>query len=255
MRENALKWCCYLGTIERVESRSAWAERDGSKLIQDLQEISDGKIYGSNDMAKLGCGDCAGCHACCQGMGESIVLDPLDVWRLQKGTGKCFDELLEKHIELHLSEGLILPNIKMAGKEDCCTFLNKEGRCGIYTFRPGLCRTFPLGRLYEKNTVRYFLQKDACEKTNRTKIKINRWLDTGEPKQYEKYLVQWHSLRKILGEYAMQEADETARRTLHLFLLNNFYVNLYEQEADFYETYVQTMDRVKSALPILEEIE
>jgi hypothetical protein len=180
-------------------------------------------------------------------MGESIVLDPMDVWRLQKGSGKDFDELLEKHIELHLVEGLILPNLKMTGKEACCSFLNKEGRCSIHTFRPGLCRTFPLGRIYEENTVRYFLQKDACAKTNRTKIKINRWLDIGELKQYEKYLVQWHEFRKTLGEYVMQETDENTKRTLNLFLLNAFYVNLYEQDANFYETFEHTMSRVESA--------
>ena len=34
-------------------------------MLQDLQEISDGKIYGCNDMVRAACGDCAGCHACC----------------------------------------------------------------------------------------------------------------------------------------------------------------------------------------------
>ena len=47
-----------------------------------LEEISDGKLYTSNDMVKADCGDCAGCSACCHGMGESIVLDPLDIYRL-----------------------------------------------------------------------------------------------------------------------------------------------------------------------------
>ena len=27
----------------------------------DMAQISDGKKYTSNDLAKLGCGDCAGC--------------------------------------------------------------------------------------------------------------------------------------------------------------------------------------------------
>ena len=42
----------------------------------DLQEISDGKLYTANDLVKAGCNDCAGCSACCRGMGNSIVLDP-----------------------------------------------------------------------------------------------------------------------------------------------------------------------------------
>ena len=49
-------------------------------MLRDLQEISDGKIYGCNDMVRAACGDCAGCHACCEKMGTSIVLDPCDIW-------------------------------------------------------------------------------------------------------------------------------------------------------------------------------
>ena len=51
----------------------------------DMSEVSDGKLYGINDMVKAGCNDCKGCSACCQGMGNSIVLDPYDVYRLTTG--------------------------------------------------------------------------------------------------------------------------------------------------------------------------
>ena len=43
----------------------------------DMKEVSDGRLYTSNDLVKADCGGCEGCSACCQGMGESIVLDPL----------------------------------------------------------------------------------------------------------------------------------------------------------------------------------
>ena len=45
----------------------------------DLSEISDGKLYTGNDMVKADCRGCAGCSSCCQGMGSSIILDPLDI--------------------------------------------------------------------------------------------------------------------------------------------------------------------------------
>ena len=48
-----------------------------------LEEISDGKLYGANDMVKADCQDCTGCSDCCQGMGDTLVLDPLDVYRLR----------------------------------------------------------------------------------------------------------------------------------------------------------------------------
>ena len=51
----------------------------------DMNEISDGKLYDINDMVKADCNDCKGCSACCQGMGQSIMLDPLDIYNLTVG--------------------------------------------------------------------------------------------------------------------------------------------------------------------------
>ena len=47
-----------------------------------LEDISDGKLYGINDMVRADSGGCEGCSACCRGMGSSIRLDPLDMFRL-----------------------------------------------------------------------------------------------------------------------------------------------------------------------------
>ena len=132
----------------------------------DLADISDGKLYTENDMAKLGCNDCEGCSACCQGMGESIVLDPLDIYRLTTGLGKSVEELLQGAIELNVVDGVILPNIAMKSGEEACAFLNAEGRCSIHPYRPGICRLFPLGRYYEDGDYKYILQVNECAKGN-----------------------------------------------------------------------------------------
>ena len=113
-------------------------------LMEDLK-----KLYSSSDMVKADCGGCKGCHDCCCGMGDSIVLDPYDIYQMNKHLGVKFEELLNHKISLHAEEGLILPNLKMQGKEDGCAFLNEKGRCTIHAFRPGFCRLFPLGRIYE----------------------------------------------------------------------------------------------------------
>ena len=114
----------------------------------DLKVISDGKLYGLEDMVRADCAGCAGCSACCMGMGNSVILDPYDVHRLVTGTGMSFEALLQKHLELNVVDGIILPNLKMAGEKEACAFLNEEGRCSVHSHRPGICRIFPLGRLY-----------------------------------------------------------------------------------------------------------
>ena len=129
----------------------------------DLNEISDGKLYTSNDMVKADCYDCQGCSACCRGMGKSIILDPIDLFHLKQATGKDFAGLLNQEIELNVVDGMILPNLKMDAKTDACPFLDENGRCRIHTFRTGICRLFPLGRLYEEEGFRYFLL--TCEES------------------------------------------------------------------------------------------
>ena len=64
----------------------------------DLQEITDGKTYGENDMVRVGCNGCRGCSACCEDMEDTIILDPLDVYRLTGRLGCTFDHLIGRHV-------------------------------------------------------------------------------------------------------------------------------------------------------------
>ena len=109
----------------------------------NLNEVSDGKLYGINDMARADCNGCKGCSSCCQGMGHSIILDPLDICRLTYGLHKTFEELLDQSVELNVVDGIILPNLKMTGDKETCAFLISD-RCSIHELRPGFCRIFPL---------------------------------------------------------------------------------------------------------------
>ena len=79
----------------------------------DINEISDGNLYGPNDMVKADCGDCKGCSACCHDMGDSIVLDPYDVYRLTTALQLSFEALLNDKIELNVFDGINLPQLKM----------------------------------------------------------------------------------------------------------------------------------------------
>ena len=148
-----------------------------------LEEISDGHLYGLNDMVKADCGGCSGCSACCRGMGNSIVLDPLDVFRLTKNKKISFEELVNGPAQLGMVDGLILPSLRMTGAGEACSFLQEDGRCSVHAFRPGICRIFPLGRYYEKGSFSYFLQIHECRKENRTKVKVKKWIDTPEAKR------------------------------------------------------------------------
>lgn len=213
----------------------------------DLKEISDGRLYSSGDMVRADCRDCEGCSECCRGMGSSIILDPMDVWRLQKGIKKGFQALLEEgKIELNMADGMILPNLKMDAEREACPFLDSQGRCSVHDCRPGLCRLFPLGRYYEENGFRYFIQIHECRKQDRGKIKIKKWLGIPNLKAYENYILEWHGFLNQC-EDALETLNEENVRILELYVLRRFYETAYmaADENGFYEEFSARMEEVK----------
>ena len=72
----------------------------------NMNEVSDGRLYTANDLVKADCRGCAGCSACCKGMGSSITLDPLDVFRLCEAAGCGFEALLDTRMELNIVDGM-----------------------------------------------------------------------------------------------------------------------------------------------------
>ena len=140
----------------------------------DLEEISDGKLYGSNDMVRA---DCFGC----QGVPSAAV-----EWRVYyTGSAGCAQTLLkssyepgcmvERHLELHVVDGLILPNLRMDGPQAACTFLDGEGTLCHSQFPSGICRIFPLGRYYEDRSFQYFSSRyrNAQKEQGQNKDKKN----------------------------------------------------------------------------------
>lgn len=205
-------------------------------------------LYSSNDMAKLGCGECSGCSSCCRGMGQSIVLDPYDIYQLQTVTGMNFAQLMQESVELHVEDGLILPSLKMQEKTESCGFLNAEERCGIHAHRPGLCRLFPLGRHYDEGGLHYFMLEDACLVRNRTKVKIKKWLGISALSQYERFLAAWHDLRKDIQEEIAERQSDAYTQKINVRMLEVFYQSSYDTAEDFYVQFEKRREEFQTAV-------
>lgn len=213
----------------------------------NLDEISDGKKYSINDMVKADCDDCKGCSACCHGMGSSIVLDPLDVHRLMSHFQTRFEVLLEDKIELNIVDGVILPNLKMntQAEGEPCVFLDAEGRCSIHEDRPGICRIFPLGRVYEDNSFSYILQIHECQKENRSKVKVSKWIDTPDLKKNQQFITDWHYFLKAAQARLAAGGDEEQIKRTAMQILQYFYIEPYHTDSDFYEQFDKRLIQMK----------
>ena len=204
-----------------------------------LEEISDGKLYSANDLVKANCHGCEGCSQCCHGMGNTIVLDPYDIYRMTVQRGKTFPEVLQEGAALGMVDGLIQPSLTMHGEKEACSYLDERGRCSIHAYRPGICRLFPLGRVYDENGLHYFLQKGECTYQNHSKIKVKQWIDTENLQQNEAFEVNWHTLLSDCRSRISEEEEkgqEGARDGICKGLLQLFYLTPYS-ESDFYEQY------------------
>ncbi len=215
-----------------------------------IEEISDGRLYDKNDMVRAGCGGCKGCSACCRGMGGSVILDPLDVFRLTAGLGVSCEALLADRMELGVVDGVILPNLRMQGSGEQCAFLNGEGRCSVHALRPGICRLFPLGRYYPDDGsrgFRYFLQVHECPLPNKTKVRVSKWVDTPDLQQYEKFVNDWHYFLEDVQERLERETEENVKN-INLLLLRLFYLRPYDGTEAFYPQFALRLEQAKEIL-------
>lgn len=210
---------------------------------------SDGKFYCLNDMVKADCHDCAGCSSCCEGMGNSIILDPYDIYELTIHTNMSFNELMAHGIiELGIDNGLIIPHIKMSDFTDSCPLL-KDGMCSIHSFRPGMCRLFPLGRDYSNGELQYILLDKACPKTDRTKVKVDKWIGIEPAKKYHVFVKVWHDFRRQMAGI-LSESDAVQAKELSMRIVNSFYASGFSSDNDFYEQFNSRIEMYKRAFEL-----
>lgn len=211
----------------------------------DLNEVSDGKLYTANDLVKAGCGDCAGCSACCESMADTIILDPMDIYLLSSGLNVSPNALFrDRYMELSVVDGIVLPHIKMTDDTGRCPFLTGEGRCSIHDFRPGFCRLFPLGRYYENRSFRYFLQVNECHRKNRAKVRVRKWIAMEDFDRYEVFIADWHYFLKDLGESVSEKGMEWAKQ-VNTLILNEFIFRAYDAHRDFYPQFYERFEAAR----------
>ena len=154
-----------------------------------LNEISDGKLYDIEDMVKADTCGCNGCSDCCNDVGDLVVLTPFDIYEMTTYLNTDFDKLLGDKILLRENNKITLPYLKMQDENKNCSFLDKNGRCTIHLKRPNICRLFPLGRAYQDNDFKYFLQVDNCPKDELKDVKVSQWINIENYNENKKFIL------------------------------------------------------------------
>lgn len=211
----------------------------------DIDEISDGKRYHANDMVKIECNDCKGCSDCCHDMDDTIILDPYDIYMLCKATDLNFEGLLAAgKISLRVVDGIIAPHILMQQDTKSCGFLSEEGRCTVHDFRPGFCRLFPMGRIYENDGFSYFLQVNECSYGTKNKIKLKKWLGIPALGEYEKYILHYHNLLKSVTARFTEDTNDEVIKSINMLILNTLFKEPYNGNESFYPQYYERASKI-----------
>ena len=108
--------------------------------------------------------------------------------------------------------------------------------------RPGFCRLFPLGRLYENGSFSYILQTKECKIENRGKIKVKKWLGIGDLKNYEAYIVKWHYFLEDIEKKIDRGANKELAGVLDMKILQDFYLTPYAFDEDFYAQFYERLE-------------
>ena len=217
----------------------------------DLNSISDGRVYDINDMVKADAGGCDGCSDCCHGVGDLVVLTPFDIFEITSSLNTTFDELLASKIELKTENKISLAHLRMLGENQGCAFLNDEGRCSVHLHRPNICRLFPLGRFYEDDDFKYFLQEGACSKPKLAKIKVKKWIGIDNYKENKKFILEWYKFLKALSFRLKFIRDEDELRSANEIIIENLYKISLDEGQDFYSVFYDRLKKVKKELSVL----
>lgn len=221
------------------------------RTLNRLEEISDGKLYDINDTVKADTCGCDGCNDCCIDVGDLVVLTPFDIYEMVNCLGVEFDELIGNKIELRQNNKILLPYLKMQDDSKRCSFLNNEGRCIIHSNRPNICRLFPLGRAYQNDDFKYFLQVGNCPKENLNEVEVMKWIGIKNYEDNKKFVLEWYKFIKALTFRLKFVRDEKEIEEVNKVILDNFYRIKIKDNENFYSVFLKELPKVKNILGII----
>lgn len=78
-------------------------------------------------------------------------------------------------------------------------------------------------------------------------MKVKKWIDTPNLKQYETYITDWHYFLEDAARLVTESQDTDSPKNLNLYILQSFYRKPYQEE-DFYVQFEERMREAKKLL-------
>lgn len=165
---------------------------------------------------------CSACGACCKNVRDSIVLEPLDAFRIvrekmKNGCTNSADNILWNIADLkELSRGFNVFVLRTVNDSGVCGML-ENNRCTIYSVRPRTCRLYPFTAepCPEEHRIKWYLCTEQAHHFGTGTVTAREWQRKNISKEDEEYLYEECSTLPELGvilrkvpESNLQQAEQ-----------------------------------------------
>ena len=79
-------------------------------------------------------------------------------------------------------------------------------------------------------------------------MKVKKWVDMPNLKQYEMFVTDWHYFLEDAGRLVAESQDTDSPRNLNLYILQNFYRKPFDKDRDFYAQFEERLREAKGLL-------
>ena len=164
-------------------------EKVTSKMQQEIDFDKDLIEKQPHNTFKFKC--MRGCNLCCNM--NDIALYPFDIMDLCNSLNISTNEFHKKYSRFWFDQDSKILRCYLRTNPDC-VFFDKKEACTVYNSRPIRCRTFPLGRMFNKdNTTQYYLPNNKCIGfDSKQKHTIQSWLDNCGIAEKEPLISDWN---------------------------------------------------------------
>ena len=222
-----------------MRSRILWKE------VSDLTEV---RAVALNEKVPF---HCRLCGECCRHVKDSVMLEPIDVYRLTRHLREQgepvsgIEDVLENYAHASwLEDRFPIFLLNTVGSMDVCIFL-KEGRGSIYEARPHVCRVYPFSVAPGERgrDFRYFLCMEKSHHFADGMVTVKNWLSENFVRETKEALKADYDALPILGRNILAMGEEEFQSQLFQFLYYRYYN--YELDKPFLPQFLSNLEQLK----------
>ncbi len=195
---------------------------------------------------------CSCCGDCCRNIKDSVMVEPLDMYRLAKFFQMEMGEVAIQYTDTTLlSWGFPVLMLKTRQYLDSCIFL-QSSRCSVQSAKLRTCRLFPLSvgpdDKHPVSWLSFIVSKNQCCLTGQGRL-VGDWISENFTIEDREFVtidyVNTGELAKLMKQIKRQYEDEIIR--LSLFYRYIFF----EMSEEFMPQYYRNMELLKQQLAAL----